>query len=372
MMKTNQLVFDVCLDTNIDSNDYLRCLWTKIRHKFGKFAWLFNPVKIADRNLIMIGDADIDKESPLSISIHYKKKGCISSIIFNSIPDINVRQQLLDCLKQATEYRKYLKSIAFSFKFDSRVNFKQTKGKYFSIEGNNIIFHVNAYDTIDGGVIAKDIFNSLCSILSFYLLYPIHATNQLVYNERNCKRSFVLPEQAAVHIDDFLSKRYEYEDNLSLFETAIESFSQGIIYEDLSYTLAGADLPFVESAIVSYMSALEIISTNDIPPSKCETCGQMRYSIARRVQNLVERLYPGYEKYMSMLIKDYYKIRSSYVHTGKQLSKRNYLGISIPLLSISNRDGMINQKQIVNPSIKYIVRNSMLLHEGRPLIPNED
>lgn len=371
-MEDTAIEYTIGLDSNVASNEYLRCLWFLIRKQFGKLAWIFIPTKIAYKNLIIVGNADVGLESPLSISIRYKKRGCLSSVSFSKIPSDGIRNQLIGCLKEASNYNKYLRDRRIICKLSKFIDINYSEGDMFSIKGNELSFSLASYDKEDGRMIAKDMHNILCSILTFYLLTPANPANDQLLYEKHKKINLELPEQAIRHIDNFLSKRYEYENNLTLFETAIEAFSQGITYETLSLSTISDVLPFIESAIVSYMSALEIISTNDVMPIKCQTCGQMRYSISRRVLELVTKASSGYEDYMAKWIRQYYKIRSEYIHTGKKLSMRNYSGVSIPLLSIYNNSGMINQKQIVPPDIKYIVRNAILSHEGRPLILNED
>lgn len=364
--------YTVGLDSNVASNEYLRCLWFLIRKQFGKLAWNFIPTKIADKKTIIVGNADVGLESPLSISVRYEKRGCLSSVSFSKIPSASIKNKLIRCLKEAVNYNEYLSDKRLICKLSKFIDINYSEGTMFSIKGNDLSFSLASYDKEDGIMIAKDMHNSLCSILTFYLLTPVNPTNDQLFYGKHKKINLELPEQAIQHIDNFLSKKYAYENNLTLFETAIDSFSQGIIYETLSLSTLSDVLPFVESAIVSYMSALEIISTNDRTPTQCQVCGQMRYSIARRVQDLVAKTLPGYEEYMAKWIRMYYKIRSEYIHTGKKLSMRNYSGVSIPLLSIYNNTGMINQKQIVSPDIKYIVRNAILSHEGKPLILSED
>lgn len=120
------------------------------------------------------------------------------------------------------------------------------------------------------------------------------------------------------------------------------------------------------------MSALEIITTNDIEPIKCPECGQLRFSIAKRVMNLAISYYPEGGEGIKKWIKGYYNIRSKYVHTGMKISRNNYKGISLPLMSIGNESGAIMQVSVVSPSLKEEVRNMILHHEKLPIIMGID
>lgn len=116
------------------------------------------------------------------------------------------------------------------------------------------------------------------------------------------------------------------------------------------------------------MSALEIITTHDIEPTKCPDCGQLKFSIAKRVMNLAISYNPEMKDRMKRWVTDYYDIRSKYVHTGKRMSRNNYMVVSTPLMSVSHKRGVIMQHSIVDPSLKEDVRNMILFHENLPLI----
>ena len=145
-------------------------------------------------------------------------------------------------------------------------------------------------------------------------------------------------------------------------------FMQGLIMEHMSFQSTLHALSYTENAIINYMSSLEIITVNDTEPVRCDTCGQMRYSIARRVKDLAAASEPEYAEKISTWISDFYKKRSAFVHTGKRLSANNYSGVSTPLISKNSKDGLIDQFSIVSLDLKHEVRNMILYHEGLPKI----
>lgn len=352
--------------TNKDSNDYLRRLWAIIRREFGKLAWNYMPDK--DNNTVFLGYADIGLGKSVEFTLTYKQKGCLKEICVNGLPSEDIAAKMESCLTLAKKVPKP-EWFTFAFFISPQCDFKEFKGKHFYLNGNKIAYSVIGYDSIDAKYVFADRMKIVCAILSFYLLYPIVQTDSglnkiLELYERN----LTITDHVAEIIDAFLEREYLYENDVTLFESAMLVFAQGIKSEYMSYKTSGIDYPFSETAVVDYMSALEIITTNDIEPTKCSVCGQLKFSIAKRVMNLAISYNPEKKDRMKRWITNYYDLRSKYVHTGKRISRNNYIGVSLPLMSVSSKRGAIMQLSIVDSSIKEGVRNMILLHEGLPLI----
>lgn len=178
--------------------------------------------------------------------------------------------------------------------------------------------------------------------------------------EKNEKyRNLIVSDNMAKYIDSYLERPYEYENHFTNFEKSVQLFAQGIKYEELLKIAEGLPEPYAEQAIVHYMSALEVITLNDKKPEQCKCCGQMRYSIARRVIDLANSAIEGFGEY----VKAYYEDRSKYVHTGLLFSSNNYMGRSIPLMSESSKIGMIMQNSIVVNDLKKMVKACIEWHE---------
>ena len=52
--------FGIGLKSNKESNDFLRCLWSRISQRFGTLAWMYSPFKVG--NTIFVGQACISDE----------------------------------------------------------------------------------------------------------------------------------------------------------------------------------------------------------------------------------------------------------------------------------------------------------------------
>lgn len=366
MLQLNYMIqLGLGYNTNKDSNDYLRRLWAVIRKEFGKMAWNFTPLKA--NNTVYLGFADINAKEPAEFRLVYGKKGCLKSIVVNAVaPDIACKMER--CLKMAIKEQN---TSCFTMKYEvgRQCMFQEFKGKHFSVKGNTITMSIRGYDITDAEYVCADRVQTVCAILSFYLLYPIAPkgsfANDLIGWQ---KRELSVSDNIAEAIDEFLGREYNYEHDVSLFESAMLAFAQGVIAEKMTSKINGLGYPFAETAIVNYMSALEIITTNDIEPAKCPECGQLRFSIARRVMNLAISYNPDMEERIKKWIKGYYDIRSRNVHTGMKMSRNNYTGITIPLMSEGSESGAIMQVSVVTPSLKEDVRNMILFHENLPII----
>ncbi len=96
-----------------------------------------------------------------------------------------------------------------------------------------------------------------------------------------------------------------------------------------------------ERAIVSYLSALEVASLIGAPESvPCSTCKQPQYKISERVRDFVDK---NLGIYAAKIIHDLYSTRSSYLHRGRLGSSRSYLGVTIPQLDNTKKNGVLSQ-----------------------------
>ena len=51
--------FDIGLENNKESNDFLRCLWSRMAVNFGKLAWQYVPFKVPSSKVIQVGRASV-------------------------------------------------------------------------------------------------------------------------------------------------------------------------------------------------------------------------------------------------------------------------------------------------------------------------
>lgn len=375
--------------SNNESNEYLRCLWSRLRKNFGKIGWNLQPNKIAEKNHIDIGHIDLGQIShssvPTNVKCTYSKKGCLKSISFSNSKLIDIKnfQSLLDkSIEEAKEYQNLKEERRFITTLDQSIQFKKTEGRYFQIESHKLQFMVMGYDDIDAKTFANSQLKFIKSILSFDTLKFINSNKSGISIVRNLNhREIVLTnsdtgescsyltndefknlevsENISNYIDYFLSKPLNYSDPLNSFEKSILFFSEGLFFEELYNTM---DFNSIEYAITSYMSSLELITINDIQSKKCDFCNQETFSISKRIMNLAKEANVNND-IIKKIIAEYYITRSKFVHTGLLTSMHNYIGNSIPLLSLNSDTGIINQSSYNSYRLKFIVKDLIIFHE---------
>lgn len=360
--------FSLGYDSNKESNDFLRCFWAALRKEFGKAAWNLLPLRI--ENKIYLGHCDIGLEHVLDISLSYKIKGCLSAIsisVDDSISDAQLNRRLKECITNACKNIDKLELFSFSLELDNAICFEKVNADYFSLEDNRLMLNVYGYDLVDAKTLSSSLLKNICAWLSFDQLkyISIEGCALQVYSNsvrrqfgRQRKYKLKVSDSIQKYLDEFIGKPYSYEDNLSDIDKAIFLFGQGLKYNELSQMTISSLEAYNEQAILCYMSALEVVTLKDIEPSKCECCGQLRYSIAKRVENLVYEV--SQSKAMRKMITDFYKNRSQFVHLGTMLSENNYTGISIPLMNKGYGDGLIMQCNFRCADLADIVKECIM------------
>lgn len=380
------ITFGLGFKSNRETNEFLRCLWSRMEIVFGKLSWMYSPFRV--NNTIFVGQANIGENKLLDVRIHYKQRGCLSSIEFRPLYNLDiskVKSQLKQCVFEAQRYEEYREERYGAGNLDKNISFRKRTEKNYEIGGNSVVLKVCGYDDKDCATLFKSQLQQVCNLLSFDTLKYIsmggtlteeirenHNFRTRLMNSETGKvtgemeknemyRNLVLSDRIAAYIDTYLERPYGYEGHYTNFDKSVQLFAQALRNEEFSGIATGLPEPYAELAIVNYMSALEVITLNDKEPVSCRCCGQMKYSIARRVTDLAEKTFNGFDGF----VKDYYGDRSKYVHTGALLSSNSYVGKSIPLMSTckNSKTGMITQVGRVLPELKEMVKACIEWHE---------
>lgn len=383
MEKTYSLGYE----SNDETNEFLRCLWSRLRHNFGKISWNLHPIKISNKSYIQIGYIDLGKVSksftPTSVSSTYSKRGCLKTITFSNnklLDEKNFFALLSKSIDEAKDYKKFQTIAEFTTSLDKSISFNHTAYDNFKIEGNKFDFKVTSYDEIDAKTFATSKIRFIKSILSFDTLKFINSNDSGISQIRNTNfkeislintdtkevssehntadeyKNLTVSKEIGLYINTFLSKPINYQDPLTSFEKSILFFSEGLFFEELHLTSFALDFNCMEYAITSYMSALELITINDIQPQKCDACNQETFSITKRIIELAKKANVNND-FIKKTVSNFYIKRSKFVHTGLLTSMYNYVGNSIPLLSVSSENGIINQSDYSSHNLKYIVKD---------------
>lgn len=379
VLRMVNMEYDINFDNIEDSNNFLRALWSQIRTVFGSCGWQFMPYRDGENNTIHFGHFSANELGVLSSRITYGKKGSIKKIIFEDVNDKEIILEerlkgLLDkCVSSAKDYKSLLTDYWLKTTIKSLYYpISNYQGEEFRIVpvGSHLFdltIHIKAYDRVDAKSFINEKFNKVLDYLS------VHTNNIYFYSNENdrleCsamdKRNevystdyewidycpsedakFLLFEESKRVIDKMLLEETDeiekYFTACRLFHSASKYMSLIFDYKKLDTTqVRQIDLPNNEVSMIQFMSALEVASEiGSSKPETCCECGQLKYSISRRVLDMVNK-YCG--KYSDRLFKAYYIDRSKYVHAGKFFSNNTYQGVSIPQLDINSSDGCVSQ-----------------------------
>jgi len=110
-----------------------------------------------------------------------------------------------------------------------------------------------------------------------------------------------------------------------LFESYYSLEPETSFYIDAacSYTVSAIDLHYTKKtlSLLSSFTAMETmvnLENKDFKPEKCDTCGQLRYSVSRKFREYLLK-YIGDSPANKKKFNNYYSVRSKIVHTGRQL-----------------------------------------------------
>lgn len=413
-----EISYELKLETNEVSNDFLLILWNNFHKEFGKCAWQYTPTKYGKKRFISFGLIDIGLRKPVSVGIYYRQRGCIKTIVF-SFDEIEINDGLKDKFNALIEKSKdeighkntsiyripfiSIHGIVAEYKGD---NFRIIKSKG---GGNNIIeLVVTGYGENDKrafiaakinhilGLFAsftnsvflldkelekeinttddkkvnisfnddKEFLNGI-SIVDEEILIPKHLiglidrvlTSNLSRVDKICIESSVLFHSGrkidAQILDTIKYGETEKTDENS-FQIKIEERNP-ILTESKKLTLLNSEM-----STVLYISALEIVATiKDYEKSRCNECGQLKYSISKRVFDFVKS---NINEHIAKFIKENYNARSSFVHSGKLLSNYSYSGNSLPQLDPNSSNGCLTRIQ--SPSINLREYTSFLIRKS--------
>jgi hypothetical protein len=104
---------------------------------------------------------------------------------------------------------------------------------------------------------------------------------------------------------------------------ALSSDSQDTVYLAISHSLSAIELRLAKktlSLLASFTSLKMMVNLEfkDVPPEKCSTCGQAKYSISKKFREFLLK-YVATADSNRKKYNDYYTLRSKIVHSGQQV-----------------------------------------------------
>lgn len=363
------MIIPVSPQTTVETNILLRALWAELRKEFGKLAWHFDPSRHGEKRTIYFGWADINLEKPARIGITYKKKGIATSILIEDIEGNESR--LENCVQRAKSLwnQPPLFSYTSIVSVDPPLSFGARFTPNWKLQSSIpnpgrlqlSINRIHAFDDLDAQAEFSRRFHIVLDCLSFLTNAKFDQGN---YYDSKEEFDQVHPEinQSPLKLNEDWLDGYPLMDNLLMLDssaTELLNIMSGNSMNEAALIIADAAHHYhcgrhieilkekqlgttsIERAVVSYLSALEVASLIESPASvPCPKCNQPQYKISERVRDFVDK-HLGI--HAAKIIHDLYSRRSSYLHLGRLGSSRSYLGVTIPQLDHTQRDGILSQ-----------------------------
>ncbi|WP_038027711.1 hypothetical protein [Picosynechococcus sp. NKBG15041c] len=363
--------------SELESNILLRAFWAEIRKEFGKLQWQFSPRRDGKNKIIWFGYPDIGLGNTLKVGVTYKTRKIITGVLIENIHNLENKYllKLKECLCKAE------KSKISSFWVKSNFRYPHAYGRSFyankiepicyitdskkNYPSNDLVLSVEAFDSLD----AKSEFKKR----SYVIIDILSSFTNLYFESKEPEIIKDLPELKILNNHENLISSDWIDDHpivneklviTSLCQTIIKYFLSNNCNQNFRYLLSAcqhfhsacyaeeqgeiwlqASKNYHETAVVRYLSSLEVLSLIGAPNSEtCKVCGQTQYKISSCVKDLIHK-YCG-EPARNM-VSELYEFRSKYLHVGKQLSSKSYGGSIIPQISSSDKNGVISPVPMV-------------------------
>lgn len=366
------MIVKLRLDNNIDTNLFLRNLWSILGNNAER-GWQLLPNKDSVNRRIDFGMFSCDLlHNAYMISATYERKGIINSIIFellngSDVPDEDV-EIISKSVANALEFKKNIEEAWYSFTVKS-IGFCLNKYSedMFRIEPIKMIVDkpqemrislcVRGFDKVDLHMVANkkrvEVIDFLSTVVESALLICSGTCSEADNAEVNSYYDEIWMEKPPVKhkkllmqtkAKNFINKHLKgnISTNMSIYLSASRLYHTALKYYSFIYFYNRMpDLKFVqydasphEIANTLFMSSLEVLSNIlEFNEKTCDSCGQKVYSIRKRIIELSNKYSDDYLP--KKVIDKYYNDRSSYVHAGRMYSDMSYQGTQVPTISSS-------------------------------------
>ena len=336
-------LFSINCETIDESNLFIRALLYEFSNYFDRFIWSYLYENIPASNSVMLGYADINySDTPVNIGITYKQKGIINDLVFSSSNELPT--DTLDGIQQCVENAKQSKLHAFCFSSQLlNIQLNNYIGDKFNIYSLNkksfLTFEIYGLNEKD----AKTQFfiraKQIIDVISLAVNKPTgisepestsYTTDKATEPIKYCKSDdhfkmgiseddhskYLLQQNIIKYIDEIINNK-----SFSILDNACRVFHSALKLNQEFLNNKELNADYNEIAAITFMSALETVATYPREKKKCNVCGQDVYKIKDRVSAFILSFY---NKDVKKQIDCYYRLRSSFIHEGKQFAKIEY------------------------------------------------
>ena len=349
--------FDVLAENCEDSNFFLRKFYDELS-KYDNVAWNFQSFR--EGNVIHVGHNNCGE-----MWLDYKERGKLNKIYFKTFSD-ELHSFVQKALIEAKKDHKTMKSYTIITAFDTKdivfcdMNKQGINIKSFCKKSKNYInitFMVKAFGKHDLKYVQTQKIN--------YLNYLLCVYTNLIFNcvQIKCREEeYNVPdnewkepnpdwidwdEQYINKENKIISIRSEF---FYIFRQIIDMPEYGRKLrlllnssQDIYVSKKMMDIMFNGEPrlnIPGYVDVINTMMVSSLEPlanikefkvERCKECGNLKYSIKKRVRDLCNTYFP---EYLARQIYDtWYNERSAFLHEGKAFSNEFYCGFCVPLLN---------------------------------------
>lgn len=368
--KDADIIFQVETNSCQESNLFLRKFYDELS-KFGKNGWHFQSER--ENNIIFVGRMNYG-----AMWISYKEKGKIDKVIIES-ESSQTKKQVLIALKNAKNNFNVLKTYTLTVIFKTLdISFLEMRKNQIEIysedtkEGilTKIQFPVQAFGEEDlKYVIANKVpylEHLLCAYTNILFentrIYYCEGENNLNNNEweEPCQR-WVDTEEVFInnhlslcsnffYLFEIIINNYEFDRKIRLLLNASQEIfiSKKILYSLLKEDGGPWNIPgYIDLANTLVLSILEPLSNIFGEKAEvCDKCGNLKYSIAKKIKNLCQRYLPMH--LVNEIYQKRYNERSKFLHEGNTVTNEFYCGHCVPLLDPVDGRSMMQPSASIN------------------------
>jgi len=385
-----------------ESNEFLRCLWAEMKNEFGVCGWHYTPYKNGLLKKITFGFVNIGESKPLEVGITYKEKGSINNIFFNAEygeKDIKKGTELYQRLKKVVNTTKQnigkLDTLYFRTAIQSYYPLHSYRADDFTIHPmkdskSEFTFGINAYDSNQASGFVTQKVTQLMNFLAVEtnavfervdwiedgLIEPQESElfqEDDFIDDHSVKEDYlVISKEGKEFIKILTNSEHDLSPKVELFLKACGHFHSARKQEEkMFHRDSDGSVVVVQSgdetelATTLYLSALEVTTLIGFTEEKCDSCGQPKFQITKRVRELTSKYLP---KHLVKDFVDYYDKRSKFLHAGMRVNTETPTSNLIPLLDPDEKNGcdfphkipLINVREYVSYCLRKYYRENLI------------
>lgn len=329
--------------------------------KEGKIGWQYTPYKNEKENIIFVGFMDVHHLSIIyEVNFYVSRNNTVQKVILTRQDNASLTEQERNYLIQIDIERKKLKKQIFYVQVQfSMESFRGIRYFYPFMYQSMTMYCIDDKQYLDlaiRGFCKQQISEQVLEVFEKIASFLSTQTNSTIEIQKVCfvndlaklkegisfqsqedenwmddyplvDSHFILPEYAKKLLNNIIEQKNSKDLNILL--RASHHFKHSLMLQQKQMQ--------TELIVAQFMSSIEALAELETYSKKtCPSCNQKVFSIQNRVLTLLKQDFP---KNLVSEFKNFYEMRSRYLHEGKLTLYRKYTGTSLPQVSMSPKIG---------------------------------